>query len=173
MSRLPLDPRIGRIILLGCICGCGPAMIATSAGTPCPIQYTLPYPVQLTPIRTHLLIHHLTPSHPHPLTSPYPPSPPPPYPPSLTPLPSSRDPYRDPFVMPALTPPLLPSLTPSPPYSPLPTHPLAMGYRDPFVMPANDQQRAICNAAKANLAQGLPSDQIALLKAMEGFNTGS
>ena len=47
-----------------------------------------------------------------------------------------------------------------------------MGYRDPFVMPANDQQRAICNAAKANLAQGLPSDHIALLKAMEGFNTG-
>ena len=48
----------------------------------------------------------------------------------------------------------------------------AMGYRDPFVMPANEQQRAICNSVKANLAQGLPSDQIALLKAMEGFNTG-
>ena len=47
-----------------------------------------------------------------------------------------------------------------------------MGYRDPFVMPANEQQRAICNTVKANLAQGLPSDQIALLKAMEGFNTG-
>jgi HrpA-like RNA helicase len=31
VSRLPLDPRIGRIILLGCLCGCGPAVLATSA----------------------------------------------------------------------------------------------------------------------------------------------
>ena len=31
VSLLPLDPRIGRIILLGCICGCGPSVLATSA----------------------------------------------------------------------------------------------------------------------------------------------
>jgi ATP-dependent RNA helicase DHX36 len=76
VSLLPLDPRIGRIILLGCICGCGPAVLATSA---------------------------------------------------------------------------------------------AMGYRDPFVMPTNDQQRAAGNAAKARLTNGYPSDQIALLRALEGF----
>ena len=78
VSLLPLDPRIGRIILLGCICGCGPSVLATSA---------------------------------------------------------------------------------------------AMGYRDPFVMPVNDQQRAAGNAAKARLTQGHPSDQIALLKALEGFSS--
>ena len=77
VSLLPLDPRIGRIILLGCILGCGPAVLATSA---------------------------------------------------------------------------------------------AMGYRDPFVMPINDQQRAAGNAAKQRLTQGFPSDQIALLKALEGFS---
>jgi hypothetical protein len=44
-----------------------------------------------------------------------------------------------------------------------------MGYRDPFVMPANEHQRAACNKVKMNLTQGLPSDQVALLKAMEGF----
>ena len=78
VSLLPLDPRIGRIILLGCICGCGPSVLATSA---------------------------------------------------------------------------------------------AMGYRDPFIMPMNDQQRAASNAAKIRLTQGFPSDQIALLKALEGFST--
>ena len=77
VSLLPLDPRIGRIILLGCICGCGPSVLATSA---------------------------------------------------------------------------------------------AMGYRDPFIMPMNDHQRAASNAAKARLSQGFPSDQIALLKALEGFS---
>ena len=29
--RLPLDPRIGRVILLGCLCGVGPATLATAA----------------------------------------------------------------------------------------------------------------------------------------------
>jgi len=38
-------------------------------------------------------------------------------------------------------------------------------------MPASEQQRAVCNAAKASLAHGMPSDQVALLKALEGFNT--
>lgn len=45
-----------------------------------------------------------------------------------------------------------------------------MGYRDPFVMPTNDQQRAAGNAAKARLTNGYPSDQIALLRALEGFS---
>jgi len=76
VSRLPLDPRISRVILLGCLCGCGPALLSTAA---------------------------------------------------------------------------------------------AMGYRDPFLMPANDSQRAECNKIKAQLAAGNPSDQIALLKAMDGF----
>jgi len=76
VSRLPVDPRIGRIIILGCLMGCGPSLLTTAT---------------------------------------------------------------------------------------------VMGYRDPFVMPANEQQRAACNKVKANLTQGLPSDQVALLKAMEGF----
>jgi hypothetical protein len=45
-----------------------------------------------------------------------------------------------------------------------------MAYRDPFIMPTNDQQRALSSAAKANLTQGFPSDQVALLKALDGFN---
>jgi ATP-dependent RNA helicase DHX36 len=79
VSLLPMDPRIGRIILLGCILGCGPAVLSTST---------------------------------------------------------------------------------------------AMGYRDPFIMPASDQQRSACNMAKTKLTKGFPSDQIALLKALEGFNGG-
>lgn len=47
----------------------------------------------------------------------------------------------------------------------------AMGYRDPFVMPSSEQQRGVLNKVKLDLAQGLPSDQIALLKAIDGFNT--
>ena len=74
--RLPLDPRIGRIIILGCLCGIGPATLATAA---------------------------------------------------------------------------------------------AMGYRDPFVMPTSDEQRALCNRVKSELANQMPSDQMALYRAMEGF----
>ena len=74
--RLPLDPRIGRIILLGCLCGVGPATLATAA---------------------------------------------------------------------------------------------AMGYRDPFVMPTSDEQRAACNRVKQELSNHMPSDQIALYRAIDGF----
>ena len=38
-------------------------------------------------------------------------------------------------------------------------------------MPANDTQRAASNIAKMKLTHGYPSDQIALLKALEGFST--
>ena len=47
----------------------------------------------------------------------------------------------------------------------------AMGYRDPFVMPTSDQQKVMLNIAKMNLSLGLPSDQISLLKALQGFDT--
>ena len=76
VARLPLDPRIGRVILMGCLLGAGPAVLATAA---------------------------------------------------------------------------------------------AMGYRDPFVMPVSDEQRAQCNRIKAELAKQMPSDQMALYHAVEGY----
>ena len=75
---MPHDPRIGRFVLLGCLCGIGPAAILTACG---------------------------------------------------------------------------------------------MGYRDPFIMPANDHQKRVCNKIRYDLAQGLPSDQISLLRVIEGYSS--
>ena len=77
ICKLPMNPRMGRMILIGSILGCGPAIVATAA---------------------------------------------------------------------------------------------AMGYRDPFVMPTSDQQRQSCNRLKRQLTRGIPSDQVGLYRAMEGFN---
>lgn len=47
----------------------------------------------------------------------------------------------------------------------------AMGYRDPFVMPMNDQQKKLCDKVKSMLSNGMPSDQLLLYKAVEGFKS--
>ena len=78
VSQLPLDPKIGRFVLLGNLCGVGPSAILTACG---------------------------------------------------------------------------------------------MGYRDPFIMPTNDQQKRQSNKIKFDLAQGIPSDQIALLRSIEGYTS--
>ena len=49
----------------------------------------------------------------------------------------------------------------------------AMGYRDPFVMPMNDQQKRLCDKVKSTLSNGMPSDQLLLYKAVEGFKNAS
>ena len=36
-------------------------------------------------------------------------------------------------------------------------------------MPANDHQKRLCNKVKLDLAQGQPSDQMCLLRAIEGY----
>jgi HrpA-like RNA helicase len=46
-----------------------------------------------------------------------------------------------------------------------------IGYRSPFTMPTGDAERMRMNKVRASLAQGNPSDQIALLKAIEGFSS--
>eukprot|EP01034_Spumella_vulgaris_P023109 gene23109-29302_t len=76
VSQLPMNPRMGRMILLGCLCGAGPAILTTAA---------------------------------------------------------------------------------------------AIGYRDPYTMPSTDHQRMVLTKVKTRLSQGCPSDQMAVLRAVEGF----
>jgi hypothetical protein len=46
----------------------------------------------------------------------------------------------------------------------------AMSYRDPFVMPVNEQQKVKSKIMKRKLAADLPSDQIAVVRAVLQFN---
>jgi hypothetical protein len=41
--------------------------------------------------------------------------------------------------------------------------------RDPFIPPIDDRKKLLFNKSKLNLGQSLPSDQFALLKALDGF----
>jgi HrpA-like RNA helicase len=49
----------------------------------------------------------------------------------------------------------------------------AMGYRDPFILPVSEQAREQCNAVKRQFAEGIPSDQICLLRATEHFSAAA
>lgn len=77
VSKLPMDPRISRIVLLGCLFGCGPALLSTTA---------------------------------------------------------------------------------------------TMAYRDPFLLPTRSNEQGSTNT-KGRLSSGIPSDQYAILRALEQFKT--